>query len=226
MTIVTDVATGDMVGRLAGCNRAVVTTETGAQHVGMIDTHYRRPGRGEMAILAYSVGLDVRGVLAGCGTAVVTRRAVAGHRRMIEYGRYPGSSRMTIITGITAGNMICHFPLCYRSVVATEAGAKYISMINACYRNPGRGGMAILTGGSALDMRGVLAGRRAAIVASRTVSGHRCMVEQRRYPGIGGMTIVTGVGTGDMVGCLAGCDRPVVTAEAGTRGDSIMNENR
>jgi hypothetical protein len=137
MTIVTGIAAGNMVGRLAGSNRAVVATETGAQNIGVIDAHYRRPGRGEMAILANSVGLDVHGVFAGCGTAVVTRRAITGHRGMIEYGRYPCSSGMTIIAGVTAGNVICRFPLCNRSVMATETGAQYIGMIDTRYRNPG-----------------------------------------------------------------------------------------
>ena len=72
MTIIAAVVTGDVVGRLAQCRGAVVTTEAGAEYRGMINPGHRVPGRRRMAVLAHIRGLDVSGVLTGRGGAVVT----------------------------------------------------------------------------------------------------------------------------------------------------------
>ncbi len=72
MTIIAAVVTGDVVGRLAQCRGAVVTTEAGPEYSGMIVSGPQVPGRRRMAVLAHIRGLDVRGVLTGRGGAVVT----------------------------------------------------------------------------------------------------------------------------------------------------------
>lgn len=65
-------------------------------------------------------------------------------------------------------------------------------------------------------MRGVLAGRRGAVVTAGTVAGDTAVIESRRYPAIGGVTKIAGIVAGDVINRLTGGGGAVVTAETAT----------
>ena len=90
--------------------------------------------------------------------------------------------------------------------------------------HPANGRMAFITLGRCLDMRAILAFRRAAVVATGTATrAHIDMVEHRGQPGIRRVTIVTDVAAGDVIRCLAICSRPVVTARAGAEHVGVVH---
>lgn len=57
--------------RFTNCNRTVVTRHTGALHLSVIDTCYRLPYAGDVAVLAQIRGKNVRRIFSGGGRAVM-----------------------------------------------------------------------------------------------------------------------------------------------------------
>ena len=81
---------------------------------------------------------------------------------------------------------------------------------------PPGGRMAVVTLLGGDKVAGWLAGCRAAIMATGTVTRHIVMIKARRYPGIGCVAIGADIATGDMLWMLAGCRGAVVATRAGT----------
>ena len=96
MTIVTGVADS---------RDAVVARTASADHLGVIDGDDGRPYCRAMTIFTDIRCLHVCRVLASRLSAVVTADAVAEDANVIEIGRHPTDRRMTVIAGITAGNV-------------------------------------------------------------------------------------------------------------------------
>ena len=84
MAVITGIAAGDVVVRLAGSGGAVVAGEAGANDASMIDARDGFPGGGAVTVLADVGGRDVLTVLAGGGGAVVAACATAGDAGVIE----------------------------------------------------------------------------------------------------------------------------------------------
>ena len=83
----------------------------------MVDHVDRRKQHTVVAVLTYISGLNMRGVLADRLCTVVATYTIANDIDVIEIGRQPAVRRMTIIAGITAGNMGRVFARGYRAVV-------------------------------------------------------------------------------------------------------------
>ena len=67
--------------------------------------------------------------------------------------------------------------------MTTEAGALHLTMVDTRGRDPQARSVARLAGTAGLDVRTVLAGGRAAVVAGDTVTGHTGMIECSPRPG-------------------------------------------
>ncbi|VAW77569.1 hypothetical protein MNBD_GAMMA13-1817 [hydrothermal vent metagenome] len=106
MTIVTGIAAGNMIRRFAQRNAAVVAGETAAEYGRMVHFGHRRPAGRTVTVFTQIVGLDVRAVFACRRGAVMTTGAITADGAVIERRRGPAVARMTIVTGIAAGNMI------------------------------------------------------------------------------------------------------------------------
>lgn len=179
-----------------------------------------------MTVVALSSGLHMISRLACRRTAVVTGTASPWRDgAVIENRRYPAIGAMTIITGITTGNVIRCFSTGRRSVMATETGTNYIGMIDTGNRTPQRRIVAILAQIRCLDMRAVLAGRRRTIVAGKTTATHRTVIEHGRDPAAGTVTIIAGVATAYMVRRLATGRGPVMATETGTDHRNMVDAN-
>jgi hypothetical protein len=55
--------------------------------------------------------------------------AVAGYVYMVEIGRQPAKSSVTIVTGVAAGNMSLVLASRSNTVMATEAVADYVGVV-------------------------------------------------------------------------------------------------
>ena len=123
VTIITGVATGNMVCRLADSRRPIMTAETRANHICMIDPDNRNPAGIAVTVLAQVIGLDMLGILAGSGGAVMAAGTVAGIG-VIEVGRRPCAGTMAVIAGIDAGKVLSMLAGCRGAVVTGEAAAR------------------------------------------------------------------------------------------------------
>ena len=89
----------------ADSSDAVVAGTASADHLGVIDRDNGRPYCRAMAIFTDIRCLHMCRVLACRLSAVMTADAVAEDVDVIEISGHPASRRMTVIAGITAGNV-------------------------------------------------------------------------------------------------------------------------
>lgn len=195
---ITGIVTRHMVGRLAGSGGTVVAAKARTDDGIVIDTQDRYPGRIAVTVLTYVTGLDMACMLTGGGTAVMATEAVCGDAGMIKVGRHPGIGGMTKIACIVTGDMGGVLAGGGSSVVTAETGANHIGMIDPQHGDPGRIAMAILTNVGGLDMAGVFACCRCAVVTARAIGGDAGMVKVRRHPAAGGVAGLTVVPALDM----------------------------
>ena len=190
------------VGRtLAAGDRTVVTTETGANHLCMINCSRcnRRPEIRPrcMASITDITGVNVIDTLATGNGSVVTAGAGSQHLRMV-YGCvghwYPwrGTGLMAGITGITGSNVCRTSTTGNRALLTTEAGTNDMAMIHGSDsdRYPGRWSRCVagIAGVGAVNMRSRLAGRESTVMTTGTNSNDLIMIDScwcDRYPGRG-----------------------------------------
>jgi len=189
----------------------------------MIKTGWH-PANGRMAFIALGRCLDMRAILAFRRAAVVaTGTATRAHIDMIEHRGQPGIRRVTIVTDVAAGDVIRCLAICSRPVVAARTGAKHIGVVDAYHRDPARGTVTVIAQVRRLDMRGVLALGRTAVMATGAVTGNAGMIENSGRPGVCRVAVVAGVAAGDVVRCLALGGRPVVTVRTTTEHVGVVH---
>ena len=216
VAIIAGVAAGNVSIVLTRGHAAVMTAEAGPQHLGMIRTRHRCKQVGVMAGLAGIGRVDVTVVLANGLRPVVAGHAVAGHTSMIKCRTRPGSRVVTVIAGVTAGDVVVRFTARYRAIVTTEAGTLHLGMIRTRHRCKQIGVMARLTGVCCIDVAIALADGRSTVVAGHTVAGYASMIERRAGPGSRGMAVIAAICAGNMIAGFTGRNTPVVAAETGT----------
>ena len=100
--------------------------------------------------------------------------------------------------------------------MTSGADANDLGVVHRKRRYPAIGRMAIDTGIGGVDMGGIFAGCRRAVMTTVTGTDDFCMVDcGDRFPGIGCMAIDTGISGVDMGGVFAGSVGAVMAA--GTR---------
>jgi len=105
---------------------------------------------------------------------------------------------VTIIAGITAGNVRRSLAGRRETVVAGTAGTQHLRMVNRHNRCEYVRRMAVLTNVRCVDVCRILAGCFCAVVATETVAADINVVEVRRQPAQRAVAIIAGVATGDM----------------------------
>ena len=118
MAVITRIAAGNVIGRFAFCDCAVMTRATGSQDSIVVDSRDVLEARGRVAILADIRGVNVRGVFACRIYAIVARRAVAGDGTVIELGIAPRVGVMAVVTSVRTLYVRGGFTLSNRSIVA------------------------------------------------------------------------------------------------------------
>ena len=106
VAVVTAIATGDVVGRLALRHRTVVAAGAGANHSTVVNSADRAEAISGMAILTVVAGVNMATVFACGGTAVVAARAIAGDRTVIKDRSVPAVGGVAVFTAIATGNVV------------------------------------------------------------------------------------------------------------------------
>lgn len=133
MAAIAQLAAANMVRRLTAGDDAVVTTETGADDLGMVHTarDHRQPlGRQlVMTQLAIVRGREMRWRLAAGAHAIMAQDATAGERRVVHGSAQPRGRDMAHITLLGGGQMGCRFATGGDVVMATVAHSHHLRMI-------------------------------------------------------------------------------------------------
>ena len=109
MTILTGIAALDMVGRFTRRGGAVVTADTGALNLIVINLCDGRPIARYMAGFTDVAGGDVIAIFTRCRAAIMTGDTVTGDATVIKDRIGPAVYIVAILTGITAWNMVGRF---------------------------------------------------------------------------------------------------------------------
>lgn len=206
----------------AGGSRAVVTSGASTGHACVIEIR-RQPGKRRMTAVARLTGRDVVQWLAGRPDAIVAGCATASrHAGMIETCRCPRDRGVAVVAAVIASDVIGAFTCCDRPVVAREAGAGDLRMIDASRRSPDHGGVTGLAQGARRNMRGVLARCPCAIVTTCAVACDAVVAEARRHPATDRVAVFAGIVGENVAGILAGCLHTVVAAEAIPRHPTVI----
>jgi len=128
-----EVRRGHVTGLFAHRFGAVVAAHASRGDAGVIEVG-SQPSGGEMAIAALEIGGNVARIFAGRRRAVVTDDAKAGNRHRdlgVIHGlrRIPADHRVAGTAVLAGGRMAGPFALGNRAVMAADAAAQYLSMI-------------------------------------------------------------------------------------------------
>ncbi len=130
MTVVASIAAGDVRWVLANRSKAVVAGGARADDLCVINGHHRRKYIGGMAVFADIGCIYVPDILASRLGAIVAAYAVAHDIQVVEIRRNPAKRAVTVIAGITTGDMSLVLAGCSSPVVAGAAGADDLCVIN------------------------------------------------------------------------------------------------
>ena len=179
MAVVAGIAARDMCRILAGCCQAVMTGTAGTHDLHMVYRIHRRECICIVAVFADIRRRDVRRGLAGGLGTVMAAYAVTGDIDVIEIGRRPADSRMTIVAIIAAVQMCWMFALGRDAVMTGTAGAQDLCMVNGRYRRPDVRIVAVFAHIAGLYMCRILTGSFRAVVATDAVASDIHVVEIR-----------------------------------------------
>lgn len=129
MTIITGIVAGNVRRMLANGGDTIVAGVTSANYLCVIDDGRWYPYRWAMAILTDISRLNVRRVFTSRLSAVMTADAVAKDVYVIKIRGCPGGRDVTVIAGITTGNMGRILAGRRNTVVATNTIANYAEVI-------------------------------------------------------------------------------------------------
>jgi len=130
VAILTGVGALRMVGGFARRGAAVMTTDTTALYLRVIDPAHRAPARRGMAALTQIAGGDMVTRFASGGAAVVAADTVTGHAAVIESRPGKGIGVVAILAGVRALRVVGGFARCRAAVMATDTAALHLGMIH------------------------------------------------------------------------------------------------
>ena len=131
VTVIAGIRALDMGSMFPCGNVAVVTGKAGTQYISVIDSNSGYPAGIPVAIFTQIIGINVVIVFAGRNGSVVATGTIGSIGRVVKGGRYPARSPVTVIAGIRALDMGSMFPFGNAAVMAGEAGAYNIGMIDS-----------------------------------------------------------------------------------------------
>jgi hypothetical protein len=134
VAVVTGISTRNMRRVFAGCRRTIVTGDTRANHLGVIDSEDWRENIRIVAVLAGVTCRYVRCVLARRINAIMAVEAVAHDIHVIEIGGQPGSRRVTVIASVVARDMRRVLASRSDAVVAITATSHDLRMVDCYHR--------------------------------------------------------------------------------------------
>ena len=177
-----------------------------------------------MAVLADIGGIDMRWMFARRIGAVMAADAVGGDVGVVEVGRDPRVGRMTVVAVVAAGN-VGRVLACGRvAVMAGEAGANDLRVIDHVGRHKRHVVVAVLADIGGIDMRRVLARSLRPVVTADAVGGDVGVIKVGRDPRVGRVAVVAVVAARNMASILTQGNGSVVTAETGANDLCMVND--
>lgn len=210
---------------LAGGNIAVVTGRTRAENLSVVDRNRGTPGGRRVAGFTHVRCQRMRRALTCCINAVMAAKTVVSDVGVIEVRRYPGHSRMAIIAIVTARDMPGILAHRDRIVVARNAGAQHLNVIDTIRRLPEDIVVAVFANISRRHVCRAFARLVDAVVAADAVAGDVHVVEVRRYPRDSRMTVIAIVAARNVIHILACRIDTVMTRKAGTEYLQMVDRN-
>ncbi len=131
VAIITVIATRQMCRMFSGRSIAIMTGAAAAKNLRVIHGVGRHPGHRVMAIFTDIRCLHVARIFAGGIAAVVAARTVSRDVGVIKISRDPAIRRMTIVTTVSAGNVIGILASRGHAVMAGSAAAENIAVVNS-----------------------------------------------------------------------------------------------
>lgn len=169
MAVVTGVTAREMGRVLASRGDAVVTRDTGAHDVRVIDGEHRRKDVRVVAVFTDVIGLNVCQVLTGRIHAIVAVDAISGDAQMIKIGWQPPSRGMAVVTRIPARQMIQVFAGRGNAIMTGTALTDNLHVIDDVDRREGIRIVAVLAYNGGLYVGRVLSGRGGSVVTATAV---------------------------------------------------------
>ena len=176
-----------------------------------------------MTVLADIRRADVRRGLTRCLCPVVTTDAVVGDIRVVEGCRRPGDRGVAVIAVIAAGKMGRVLAFGRVAVMAGEAGANNLRVIDHVGRHERHVVVAVLTDIRRVDVRRVLARSLRPVVTADAVVGDVGVIEVGRDPRIGCVAVVAVVAARYMSGVLACGGGAVMAGETGANNLRVID---
>ncbi len=119
---------------------------------------------------------------------------------------------MAVLANITADNVGRVLAVGNCAVMTAGTGAEYVKVINASDRCPDCVVVTVFANIGGIDMLGILAGCRAAVVTPGTGRDNRAVIKIGRQPAIGGMAVFANVIANNMILMFAVGNCTVMTA--------------
>ena len=153
----------------------------------------------------------MRRIFAGRFCAVMAAYAVAGDVDVIEVRGQPADGAVTIVTGVTTGNMRQVFAYRDDAIMAGAASPDNLRVVNRHYGCENIGRVAVLAHIGRLNVRHILARRVGAVVTANAIARDVDVIEVRRQPGDGTVTVIAIVAAGYVRRILASRRDAIVT---------------
>jgi len=141
-----------MVGAFTTRNRPVMTAETGADNLIMVNARNILPAIDRMAGFTQQTGQDMRGIFTGRNGAIMTTGTIRICIGMIKNGIGKIQGYMAVFTVIAALHMGRIFTESRLPVMATLTRTKGRPMVHSAQTFPTECGMAVLTFITSTDM--------------------------------------------------------------------------
>jgi hypothetical protein len=204
VTGLTVTGAADVTGVFAGCLYAVMTALAITCDSGMVKIR-RGPGICRMTVVTRVLAGDVVGILARGNDAIVTTGAGTLHLKMIHPGyRHPEAGGMAGLTRCRTLNVAYILSCCGHTIV-TGGAITHDTHVVKIRRDPGPGGVAVITGVAAGHVGGILARGNVPVVTGYTAAQDLGVVHpQCGNPESRHVASLADVGTLDVVRTLSG----------------------
>ena len=224
VAVIAIVAAGK-VGRVLAFGRvAIMAGEAGANDLRVIDHVGRRKRYDVVAILTSIGGIDMRWILARRIGAVMAADAVVSDIGVIKVGRDPPAGCMAVVAVIATGNVGRVLAFGNIAIMAGEAGANDLRMIDHVGGYKRHDIVAVFADHSGVDVCRILPDGLDAIMTAGAVPGDAGVVKIGGCPAGRRVAVIAIVAARNMASILTQGNGSVMTAETGANDLCMVND--
>ena len=209
---------------LAGRRVAIMAGEAGANDLRVIHHVGRRKRYVVVAILTNIGGIDVRWILARRIGAVMAADAVVSDIGVIKVGRDPPAGCMAVVAVIATGNVGRVLAFGNIAIMAGEAGANDLRMIDHIGGYKRHDVVAVFADHSGVDVCRILPDSLDAIMTAGAIPADAGVVKIGGCPAGRRVAVIAIVAARNMASILTQGNGSVVTAETGANDLCMVND--